>query len=149
LHGATRSIRLVGVKSYRKRIGSSSIRAAVIDSNCQQRRKWSAKTRLFTDRKVFLKELKALDKKESIKLVAAELKAILSALSQRDEDAAICRNSKGEPEPDCELRDTESVPLKEDVEEYFQREVVPHVPEAWIDESKEKVGCLSPAIKDA
>ena len=96
--------------------------------------------RLFMDRKVFLKELKALDRRESFKLAAAELKAILSALSERDEHAATCRNSKGEPEADGELRDTESVSLKEDVEEYFQRQVVPHVPEAWIDESKEKIG---------
>lgn len=38
------------------------------------------------------------------------------------------------------MRDTESVPLKEDIKEYFKREVLPHVPDAWIDESKTKVG---------
>ncbi len=43
-------------------------------------------------------------------------------------------------EPDSELRDTENVPLKEDVEEYFKREVLPHVPDAWIDHGKTKVG---------
>ncbi|TAJ83442.1 MAG: SAM-dependent DNA methyltransferase [Gallionellaceae bacterium] len=48
--------------------------------------------------------------------------------------------NKGQPEPDAELRDTENVPLKESIEDYFQREVLPHVPDAWIDHSKTKVG---------
>ncbi len=38
------------------------------------------------------------------------------------------------------LRDTENVPLKEKIEDYFKREVLPHVPDAWIDESKTKIG---------
>jgi type I restriction enzyme M protein len=48
--------------------------------------------------------------------------------------------NKGNPEPDAELRDTENVPLKESIEDYFQREVLPHVPDAWIGPSKTKVG---------
>jgi type I restriction enzyme M protein len=47
---------------------------------------------------------------------------------------------KGKPLPDAELRDTENVPLNEDVEDYFRREVLPHVPDAWIDHDKTKVG---------
>lgn len=47
---------------------------------------------------------------------------------------------KGKPQPDSDLRDTENVPLSEDVEEYFKREVLPHAPDAWIDEEKTKVG---------
>jgi type I restriction enzyme M protein len=47
-----------------------------------------------------------------------------------------CRDKDGRPEPDSELRDTESVPLSESVEGFFEREVKPHVPDAWIDESK-------------
>jgi type I restriction enzyme M protein len=47
---------------------------------------------------------------------------------------------KGQPKPDAKLRDTEEVPLGEDVDEYFQREVVPHVPDAWIDHDKTKIG---------
>jgi type I restriction enzyme M protein len=50
------------------------------------------------------------------------------------------RHRIGDPEPDAELRDTENVPLKERIEAYFKREVLPHVPDAWIDESKTKVG---------
>ncbi|MFB6557157.1 SAM-dependent DNA methyltransferase, partial [Streptomyces sp. NPDC056405] len=47
---------------------------------------------------------------------------------------------KGQPEPDGELRDYENVPLGEDVEEYLKREVLPHVPDAWIDHTKTKIG---------
>jgi type I restriction enzyme M protein len=62
------------------------------------------------------------------------------AFSERDETAEICTDSRGKPEPDAELRDTENVPLKEDIHVYFKREVLPHVPDAWIDESKTKIG---------
>lgn len=47
---------------------------------------------------------------------------------------------KGKPQPDSALRDTENVPLTEDIEAYFQREVLPHVRDAWIDPEKSKVG---------
>ena len=47
---------------------------------------------------------------------------------------------KGKPQPDANLRDTENVPLSEDVETYFKREVLPHAPDAWIDHDKTKVG---------
>jgi len=48
--------------------------------------------------------------------------------------------SKGKPQVDSGLRDTENVPLKEDVDEYFRREVLPHTPDAWIDHEKSKIG---------
>ena len=47
---------------------------------------------------------------------------------------------KGKPQPDSSLRDTENVPYKDDVAEYFKREVLPHAPDAWIDPDKTKVG---------
>ncbi len=47
---------------------------------------------------------------------------------------------KGKPQPDSSLRDTENVPLSEDVESYFKREVLPHAPDAWIEHEKTKVG---------
>lgn len=75
-----------------------------------------------------------------MKVPAPIKKAILSALSERDETADICTDRDGNPEPDPELRDYENVPLKEDIHEYFDREVRPHVPDAWIDDSKTKVG---------
>jgi type I restriction enzyme M protein len=51
---------------------------------------------------------------------------------------------KGKPQPDAALRDTENVPMTEDVEAYFKREVLPHAPDAWIDHEKTKVGCEIP-----
>ena len=62
----------------------------------------------------------------------------------RDEHGHIVLGSKGKlkgkPQPDSRLRDTENVPLTEDVNAYFQREVLPHAPDAWIDHDKTKVG---------
>jgi type I restriction enzyme M protein len=95
---------------------------------------------LFSDREQFLNQLKSYERKTDLRLDTPERKAILSALSERDEDAGICRDSKGNPEPDPELRDTEIVPLTAEINEYFKREVLPHVPDAWIDEKKTKAG---------
>ncbi len=75
-------------------------------------------------------------KAAGLKLSAPVRKAILAALSERDETAAICRKRDGSPEPDPDLRDTERVPLAEEVDSFFAREVAPHLPDAWIDESK-------------
>jgi len=95
---------------------------------------------LYKDRKPFLIDLRELDRALGVRLKASEIKAVLNALGERDETATICRDKKGNPEPDPELRDTETVPLKESIEAYFKREVLPHVPDAWIDESKTKIG---------
>jgi type I restriction enzyme M protein len=63
---------------------------------------------------------------------------------ERDAAGQIVRSTKGktkgQPVPDSSLRDTENVPLSEDVEAYFKREVLPHAPDAWIDHEKTKVG---------
>lgn len=93
-------------------------------------------SKLFTDRKEFQKVLESASKKDKLKFSVAVTKAILSALSERDENAAICRDKDGNPEPDPELRDTESVPLDESIEAFFDREVKPHVSDAWIDTSR-------------
>ncbi len=92
--------------------------------------------RLFKDRSELERVLDAAAERAEVKLAAPVRKAILSALSERDETAAICRGKDGSPEPDPELRDTESVPLSESVEAFFDREVKPHVPDAWIDTEK-------------
>jgi len=67
---------------------------------------------------------------------------------QRDAAGQIVLGSKGKgkgkPMPDSSLRDTENVPLSENVESYFKREVLPHAPDAWIDHDKTKVGCEIP-----
>jgi type I restriction enzyme M protein len=75
-----------------------------------------------------------------IKLPAPLRKTILNVMSERDESAEICLNADGDPQPDAELRDYENVPLKEKIYVYFDREVRPHVPDAWIDESKTRIG---------
>ena len=63
---------------------------------------------------------------------------------QRDEEGEIVLGTKGKGKglavPDASLRDTENVPISEDVEVYFKREVLPHASDAWIDEAKTKVG---------
>jgi type I restriction enzyme M protein len=71
-------------------------------------------------------------------------RAITVERSLRDEKGRIVLGEKGKqkgkPQPDSALRDTENVPLSEDVEAYFKREVLPHAPDAWIDPEKTRVG---------
>jgi len=92
-------------------------------------------SKLYSDRKQFEKVLETALSKAKLKLSAPVKKAILTALSEKDETAEICVDDKGNPEADGDLRDFESVPLKEDIDTYFQREVLPHVSDAWINET--------------
>lgn len=120
---------------------------------------------LYRNRTAFEAVLEAALKKLPNKVPAPVKKAILAALSERDPKADICLDSKGNPEPDADLRDTEIVALPDDIElplplgydnetghdkllalvkdhceNYLKAEVLPHVPDAWIDHSKTKVG---------
>ncbi len=122
-------------------------------------------TTLYQDREEFDKLLSKALRTTGVKVPAPIKKAILSALSERDSEAAICTDSKGNPEPDTDLRDTELIPLPDNIplplpldydskadntalvklvkshcEAYMKQEVLPHVPDAWIDYSKTKVG---------
>lgn len=97
-------------------------------------------TRLYKNRDVFVKDLEDLFFTKGLSLSNGILKAILQALSERDETADICLDKNGNSEPDTELRDRENVPLKDDIQAYFDKEVRPHVPDAWIEFSKTKVG---------
>lgn len=90
---------------------------------------------LHRNREQFSKLVKKTLSAHGISLATAELKALLNALSERDPEADIC-TIKGQPEADAGLRDNENVPLGESIYDYFEREVKPHVPDAWIDESK-------------
>lgn len=90
---------------------------------------------LHRNREQFSKLLKKALTERSVALSAPELKAVMGALSERDPEADICK-SKGQSEPDAGLRDNENVPLGESVYDYFEREVRPHVPDAWMDTSK-------------
>jgi type I restriction enzyme M protein len=103
---------------------------------------------IFKDRDEFEDVLQNAARKAGVKLAAPMNKAILSALSERDETAAVCQDKDGNPEPDPELRDTESVPLEDGVDQaddhgvpasvraFFEREVKPHVPDTWIDTTR-------------
>ena len=92
--------------------------------------------KLFLDRAEFDTELSRATAEANVKLAAPVRKAILSALSKRNDEAEICRDGEGRPESDPELRDTESVPLLDDIDAFFDREVRPHVPDAWIDTTR-------------
>ena len=81
--------------------------------------------------------LRGAEAAASVKLSAAERKAVLSALGERDPEAEAGRDGEGNPEPGTELRDTETAPLSEDVDAYIAREVLPHAPDAWVDASNE------------
>jgi type I restriction enzyme M protein len=96
--------------------------------------------KIYKNRDAFVADLRKLETALEVRLNASERKAVLTALSERDEAADVCLDARDNPEPDPCLRDTESVPLKEDLEMYFKREVLPHVADAWIDHSKTKVG---------
>ncbi|MCK9189489.1 class I SAM-dependent DNA methyltransferase [Acidithiobacillus sp.] len=88
---------------------------------------------------------------KSIQPTDAIIKLVHKHIGERDEDATIVRDVDGKPLPDAELRDTEKVPYGEDVKAYFAREVKPHWPEAWInetvrDEKDDQVGLVGTEI---
>lgn len=83
--------------------------------------------------KIFITKLRA--SASQVKLSEAQQKLIIKHLSEHDDEAETCK-TEGEVEANPELRDNENVPLTEIVEDYFKREVLPHVPDAWIDTKK-------------
>lgn len=97
------------------------------------------------DFNTFKIELDKAIKKLDLKLGASEKNQIINAISWKNEEAEPIIKKKEKDgsivyEADADLRDAESVPLLEDINEYFEREVIPHVPDAWIDHSKTTVG---------
>ncbi len=66
---------------------------------------------------------------------------------EKDDDGKIILDGKGKPKSDSELKDIENVPMKESIEDYFEREVLPFAPEAWYDKTKMKVGYEIPFNK--
>ena len=119
----------------------------------------------YMEREAFEADVTNAEKRTGLKIVGPIKKAIFSALGERDPDAKICRDNKGRPELDSELRDTENIPLppgttlplaldfgpdkpndrliesfRDDIDAYIAREVLPHVPDAWVDYGKTKMG---------
>ncbi len=95
---------------------------------------------VISNREKFISLLKNTFKASNLAVPSPLFKAILIALSERNETADICKDSDGNHEPDSDLRDYENVPLKEDITAYMKREVLPHVPNAWVDDTKTKIG---------
>ena len=89
----------------------------------------------YLSRDLFLNALTTELETANVKLSAAQLKLIVKHLSEHDDEAEICK-TKGKVEANPDLRDNENVPLTESVDDYFAREVLPHVPNAWIDTKK-------------
>ena len=119
----------------------------------------------YVDQTVFEADMKKAAKLDGVKIPALIKMAIFAALGERDQAAEICRDSKGRPEPDSQLRDTENIPLppgtmlplpmdfgpdkpngrlvealRNEIDAYIAQEVLHHVPDAWVDYGKTKVG---------
>lgn len=119
----------------------------------------------YMDRAMFEIDLDRAAKHAELKLPTPIKKAIFSALGERDPLAEICRDGKGRDEPDSELRDTENIPLpagtrlplpmqfgpdkpnqdlvdayRDEIDAYMNSEVLPHIPDAWVDYDKTKIG---------
>lgn len=80
----------------------------------------------------FIKQIKDAFKKHDAPIDVNLQKLLLNTFSEHDDDADIITDAKGNPEADSTLRDSENVPIGEDVNTYFDREVTPYVPSAWI-----------------
>jgi len=99
--------------------------------------------KLYKNYPEFSNELEGVFAENNVKLSAPLQKTIENALSERDESAEPYKNKPDDPHPvpDSDLRDYENIPLKQDIDEYFENEVKKHVPDAWIDEStRDKIG---------
>ena len=77
-----------------------------------------------------------LAKQMTSKLSASQFKLIQKHLAEHDDDAELCKDAKGKLEANAELRDYENIPLAQDIDAYFAKEVTPHVPLAWIDKKR-------------
>ena len=103
---------------------------------------------IYRDRAAFLADWRAVVREQGERqLKANERKALLEGLGERDPNAEVCRNNRGDLEPDPALRDSEIVPLREEVDDYLRREVLPHVLDAWVDPKKTKIGYEIPLTR--
>lgn len=96
--------------------------------------------RVWDNQATFSLDLKKALREHDAPAGAPLVKALIGAIGVHDPEAVVVKDAKGHLMPDPALRDTELVPFERSVNEYFQAEVVPHVPNAWIDETKTKIG---------
>lgn len=94
--------------------------------------KLSEDTNVYSSRDKFIGLLKSAFSNQKALFDAKLQKLLLDLFSEQDDKAEVILDSKGSPEADSGLRDSENIPLGEDVQEYFEREVLPYVPNAWI-----------------
>ena len=86
------------------------------------------------------KKIRNILKKTDSRWKATEFKLFRDIFTQKDPEAVKVSKGKNEYEADADLRDFENIPLEQVIDEYFQTEVLPHVPDAWMDRTKDKVG---------
>ena len=160
----------VNLATSKKRIDAAAVEREISEGQKQQEAIRNLVATLecngrYMDREAFESDLMNAAKDTGLKFPTPIKSAVFAALGERDQDAEICRDSNGRPEPDSELRDAENIPLppgtvlplpmdfgpnkpndltvdafKDDIDAYIAREVLPHVSDAWVDYSKTKVG---------
>ena len=91
-------------------------------------------------RKAFEAGLRSALAERHLSLPAPLLKTVWAAVSVADPGGELQTDRKGNPLPDPDLRDNENVPLGDDIDGYMKREVLPHVPDAWVEHDKTKIG---------
>lgn len=91
-----------------------------------------------TDSKEFTNRVK--QKTAPLELSPSQLKALVKGLAERDVTAPVQTDTRGNPVPDVDLRDTENVPLGDGIDEYIETEIAPHLEHFWVDRSKDKIG---------
>jgi type I restriction enzyme M protein len=99
---------------------------------------------IYHDQTAFDRALAATFHEAGLKLGRTLARRLREAFSQQDDDANIYRDAKGRPLPDVALRDSEDVPLDQDLRAWFEREVRPHATEAWIAEGEGPIGYAIP-----
>lgn len=135
----------INLASSKKRKDKVEVEAEIAEGKKMQRLILDAlhtmsSSGIIRNRDEFAKLMKKAFKDSGVNIPAPLFKVIMMALSERDEAAHICTDKNGNLEPDMELRDYENVPLKEEIADYTAREVLSHVPDAWVDKSKTKIG---------
>ncbi len=99
---------------------------------------------VYQEQSAFDAALKNAFARTGVKFGRTLARRIREALGEQHDAAAIYRDAKGRPQPDPDLRDHEEIPLDEDVTAWFAREVLPHVPDAWIASAEPRIGYSIP-----
>lgn len=102
----------------------------------------------WTSAQAFTEALSAQLKTNAVQIASADRRALVESFAAPSPEGELVTNRKGEPLPDSGLRDTENVPLLEDIDSYFQETVIPWAPDAWIDHDKTKLGYEIPFVRE-